>query len=127
MEYELSEMLNRIKELKKLNKVNNIQLAEKANMPLGTLSKILAGKTREPSIESILRIAKALNTSAEYLIYGQLPKTPTADISSTDLQFFKDYLSMSEQGKELARGMVDALKDKYKKQDILSNLENQIG
>lgn len=83
-EYNHSDMLFRIKNLKKSNKITNEILSKKTNISLGTLSKILAGVTKEPSVESIIRIAQALDTTADYLIFGT--DTPFSD----DIQITKD-------------------------------------
>lgn len=68
--YDLSEMLFRIKNIKKEKGITNEMLAKTSNISLGTLNKILAGVTKEPSIESIIKIAKALDVPADYLILG---------------------------------------------------------
>ncbi len=69
--YNLSEMLSRIKNIKKEYKITNKMLSQKTGISIGTLSKILAGITKEPSIQSIIKIANALNVSADYLITGE--------------------------------------------------------
>ncbi len=65
-------MLYRIKKIKKENKITNEQLSLLTGISLGTLSKILAGVTREPSVETVIKIATALNVSADFLITGNL-------------------------------------------------------
>lgn len=70
-EYNLSDMLKRIKELKKEEKINNKILSDISGISLGTLSKILAGVTKEPSVESVIKIAHALGVTADYLIFGE--------------------------------------------------------
>ena len=72
-EYTLQDMLKRIKVLKKEKKINNNKLSEVTGISLGTLSKILAGVTKEPSIESIIKISRGLNVSADFLIFGENP------------------------------------------------------
>jgi len=69
--YDLSFMLKRIKEEEKKKGYKHEDLARKAEIPLGTLSKVLAGITKDPSVTTIIKIANALEVSADYLIYGK--------------------------------------------------------
>lgn len=70
MEYNFEEMINRIKEAKKEAGLTNRQLSELADVPYGTLNKILGSETKEPSINAIIKIAIALGVSTEYIING---------------------------------------------------------
>ncbi len=59
------------KSIKKLrNKLNmsQDQLAKKANIPFSTLVKIEAGYTRNPSIETLIKIADAFGISIDELV-----------------------------------------------------------
>ena len=68
--YNHSDMLNRIKYIKKLKNITTDILSEKTSIPKSTLSKILAGITRDPQISNIIKIAEALEVSADYIILG---------------------------------------------------------
>ena len=59
------------KSIKKLrNKLNmsQDQLAKKANIPFSTLVKIEAGYTRNPSIETLIKIADAFGIGLDELV-----------------------------------------------------------
>lgn len=59
------------KSIKKLrNKLNmsQDQLAKKANIPFSTLVKIEAGYTRNPSMETLIKIADAFGISIDELV-----------------------------------------------------------
>lgn len=70
MEYNFDAMIERIKCKKKEAGLTNKQLSETAGVPFGTLNKILGSETKEPSINTIIKIALALGVSTEYLIHG---------------------------------------------------------
>ncbi|MDO5437713.1 MAG: helix-turn-helix domain-containing protein [bacterium] len=52
---------------KKLLKMTNEALAEKSGLPVGTISRIASGQTKEPTLKTLRRIAKALNCTVDEL------------------------------------------------------------
>lgn len=68
---ELNSMLDRIKEAAKKQNITYNVLSDKTSISISTLSKILSGVIKDPSISSISRIAKALNVTLDYLVYGE--------------------------------------------------------
>ena len=62
--------LNRIKLMKNEKKMTNEQLSERTGIPLGTLSKILAGMSDSPKLSNIVAICNALDCSVEYIVSG---------------------------------------------------------
>ena len=68
--FDMSEVLRRIKEEKKKNQLTNKELSEQTGISLGTLNKILSGDSKDPQISAVIKIAIALNVSADYLIFG---------------------------------------------------------
>lgn len=75
MEYNFDEMIQRIKAKKKEAGLTNKQLSELADVPYGTLNKILGSETKEPSINAIIKISLALGVPAEYIINGEDKKS----------------------------------------------------
>lgn len=57
---ELNKRLNKIRQERKDQKLNLFELARKANMPMETVKKILNGYTKNPRIESIIKLEKAV-------------------------------------------------------------------
>lgn len=58
------------KKIKKLRKKNNLtqeKLAIKAGIPYTTLTKIESGVIKKPAVQTIIKIAKALNIKVEDL------------------------------------------------------------
>ncbi len=71
MDYSIENLKKRIKILKKEKDINSEMLSELADVPIGTLNKLLGSETREPSITTIIKIAHALGVTADYLIFGE--------------------------------------------------------
>lgn len=69
--YNLEEMINRIKTLKKAQKLSNDALSALSGIPKGTLAKILGSETKDPQISNIIKIAQALGVSADFIIFGK--------------------------------------------------------
>ena len=60
----------RIKKIKSERKITNERLSELTGIPLGTLSKILAGISDSPKLANIVAIADALGCTLDYLVSG---------------------------------------------------------
>ena len=62
----------KMKEIMKSSNINQIQLAEKANIPLQTVREIFRGKTKNPRIETIQSLIRGLeilsNSNLNYLL-----------------------------------------------------------
>ena len=65
-----------VKELRKKTGLSQDQMARKANMPLSTYLKVENGVTPNPSIQTLLKIAEALEISLDELV-GRNPKQPS--------------------------------------------------
>lgn len=82
-DYSLDDMKQRIKALKKERNITSEQLAELSGVSIGALNKLLGNETKDPSITTIIKIAKSFEVSADYLIYGDNQMTP--DKSQADI------------------------------------------
>ena len=65
-----------IKRLRDKTGLSQDQTARKANMPLSTYLKVENGVTPNPSIQTLLNIAEALEISLDELV-GRKPKGPS--------------------------------------------------
>ncbi len=63
-----------IKKLRKQSGLSQDQMARKANMPLSTYLKVENGVTPNPSIQTLLNVAEALEISLDELIGRNLKK-----------------------------------------------------
>lgn len=52
--------IKEIKEFMKINKITQVELAEKSNIPLSTLRRIFSGARKNPRIDTMQAIEKAL-------------------------------------------------------------------
>ena len=62
--------IDRIKKIKSEKKITNDRLSEMTEIPLGTLSKILAGISDSPKLSNIVSICDALGCSVDYILTG---------------------------------------------------------
>lgn len=98
-EYDVSLMKQRIRDLKKEQKLTNEELAAKSGIALGTLNKLLGTETKEPQIGTIIKLATALGSTPNYVIYGAT-KSPTVEtVSDDDLddEFMRQFARMDAQ------------------------------
>lgn len=98
----LQDMLYRIKNLKKEKGLTNENLSSITNIPKGTLDKVLSGIIKEPPVTTILKIAKALDVTTDYLIYGHLTESYGNKISHK-------YNRLNNIGKQKAENYIDDL------------------
>lgn len=57
-----------LKELKDQRKLTNQQLADLAGIPVGTINRIMAGQTDNPSFQTVCDIVMALDGSLDELV-----------------------------------------------------------
>lgn len=63
-------MRNNIKEIRKNRKMTQRQLAEKANVSKSTIERLESGKLKNIEAGKLLRIAEALDTSVNDMMFG---------------------------------------------------------
>lgn len=93
--------IDRIKQLKSEHKITNDRLSEMTGIPLGTLSKILAGISDSPKLVNIVAIAQALNCSLDYLISGNPENTNNYTLTSQEIRFIENFRQLDRHGREL--------------------------
>lgn len=57
-------MIEKLKQLKEKSHMTNQQLAEKSNIPESTVARIFSGKTPNPTIATVVSMARAMGGSA---------------------------------------------------------------
>ena len=98
--------IERIKKLKNEKKITNDRLAELTGIPLGTLSKILAGISDSPKLANIVSIANALGCSIDYLVSGVPQNTNNFTLSDDEIKLIEEYRALDGFGQELTRMIV---------------------
>lgn len=98
--------IDRIKKIKSEKKITNDRLAELTGIPLGTLSKILAGISDSPKLVNIISIANALDCSIDYLVSGIPQNTNNFTLSEEEISLIEGYRSLDGYGQELTRMVI---------------------
>ncbi len=98
--------LDRIKQLKNDKKMTNDQLSERSGIPLGTLSKILAGMSDSPKLSNIIALCSALDCSVEYIVSGIPENTNNFTLSKEEIAMIENYRRLDSFGKELVELVV---------------------
>lgn len=93
--------IDRIKALKAQKKITNEQLSEQTGIPLGTLSKILAGMSDSPKLANVIAICRVLDCSLEYIVSGVPENTNNYTLTQGEIRLIENYRGLDRHGKEL--------------------------
>ena len=92
--------LERIKKLKSERKITNDKLSEMTGIPLGTLSKLLAGINDSPKLTNIIAISQALGCSLDWMITGVPENTNNYTLTPEEMDLVEGYRK-AKTGKKL--------------------------
>ena len=98
--------LDRIKQLKNERKMTNDRLSELTGIPLGTLSKILAGMSDSPKLSNIVAICSALDCSVEYIVSGTQENTNNYTLSAEEIGMVESFRRLDTFGKSLVQTVI---------------------
>ena len=98
--------IDRIKQLKNEQKITNDRLSEMTGIPLGTLSKILAGISDSPKLSNIVSIADALGSSLDYIVNGVEQNHHNYTLSEDEIELVEEYRALDGFGREMTRMVV---------------------
>lgn len=93
--------IDRIKQLKNEKKMTNDQLAARSGIPLGTLSKMLAGMSDSPKLSNIVAICNALDCSVEYIVSGTPENTNNYTLSDEEIRMIEAWRGLDTWGRRL--------------------------
>lgn len=99
--------LDRIKKLKSSRKITNDKLSEMTGIPLGTLSKLLAGISDSPKLSNIVAISHALDCSLDWLITGVPENTNNYTLEPAEMTLVETYRSLDSYGQALTLAVMD--------------------
>lgn len=99
--------IDRIKLLKAERKMTNDVLAQKTGIPLGTLSKILAGMSESPKLSTVVAICGALGCTVEYIVNGTPENTNNYTLDKEEISFVEDYRRLDSWGKETVEAVLE--------------------
>lgn len=95
--------ISRIKKVKNEKKITNEKLAELTGIPLGTLSKIMAGMSDSPKLSNIVAIAEVLGCSLDYIVNGTPDNINNYTLSPEEMDFIELYRQLDSHSKEVVR------------------------
>lgn len=98
--------IDRIKKKKAELKLTNEQLSSRSGIPLGTLSKILAGMSDSPKLSNIVSLCNALNCSVEYIVSGVPENTNNYTLDGREIAMMEEFRTLDSWGRELVRRVV---------------------
>lgn len=99
--------IDRIKKLKSEQKITNERLSEMTGIPLGTLSKILAGISDSPKLANVVSIAEALGTTLDYLISGTPQNQNNYTLTPDEIAMVEDFRALDGYGRSLTRIVIE--------------------
>jgi len=99
--------IERIKKVKNEKKITNDQLADMTGIPLGTLSKILAGISDSPKLSHIVAITDALGCTLDYVVSGIPQNHNNYTLSNDEMLHIEKYRSLDGHAKELIEMVMD--------------------
>ena len=97
----------RIKKIKSEKKITNDKLSELTGIPLGTLSKMLAGMNESPKLSNIIAISQALGCSIDYLVSGTPENNCNYRLNDEEIEFVNKYRELDSCGKDIASFVVN--------------------
>lgn len=99
--------IDKIKQLKKERKITTKELSEMTEIPVGTLSKMLAGYSDSPKLSYVVAIATAFNVSLDYLICGIEENHNNYTLSDEEIKFVEKYRKLSPSTKDVMTILAD--------------------
>ena len=99
--------IDRIKKIKSERHITNDKLSEMTGIPLGTLSKILAGISDSPKLSNMLAICRALDCSLDYIVSGTPENHHNYTLSEGEIALVEHYRRLDRHGSELVALVLD--------------------
>ena len=108
--------LERIKKIKSSRKITNDKLSDMTGIPLGTLSKLLAGVSDSPKLSNIVAISRALDCSLDWLITGVPANTNNYTLEPEEMTLVEAYRELDGYGRALTLAVVEMEKSRAERQ-----------
>ncbi len=108
--------LERIKKIKNDKKITNEKLSEMTGIPLGTLSKLLAGINDSPKLTNMVAISQALGCSLDYLVTGTPENTHNYTLAEEEISMMESFRMLDEYGKALTLSVLEQERSRASRQ-----------
>ena len=108
--------LERIKKLKSSRKITNEKLSEMTGIPLGTLSKLLAGINDSPKLVNMVAISRALDCSLDWLITGMPENTNNYTLEPAEMTLIEDYRGLDSYGRTMVATVMRTERERSERQ-----------
>ena len=95
------EYIERIKQIKNEKRMTNDELSRLSGIPLGTLSKLLAGLSDSVKLSNMIAICDALECSLDYIVSGIPENTNNFTLDGGEIRLIEEYRRLDTHGKEL--------------------------
>ncbi len=118
--------IGRIKQLKSERKITNEKLSELTGIPLGTLSKIMAGISDSPKLSNMVLIADALECTLDYIVSGTPENTNNYTLTSEEMQLIENYRALDPYGKKVVATVAQMEKDRDETQVISASKKQTV-
>lgn len=106
--------IDRIKQLKSEQKITNDELSERTGIPLGTLSKILAGISDSPKLSNIVLICNALGCSLDYAVSGIPENKNNFTLEPGEISLIENYRELDRHGREMVTLVLDKERERLR-------------
>ena len=108
--------LDRIKKIKSERKITNEKLSEMTGIPLGTLSKLLAGISDSPKLVNMVAICRALECSLDYLMTGEPENTNNYTLTEEEMSLVETYRLLDGYGRSMVSAVMEKERDRAARQ-----------
>ncbi len=109
--------IDRIKQLKSERKITNDELSAMTGIPLGTLSKLLAGFSDSPKLSNIVAICAALECSLDYIVSGAPENHNNYTLEPGEIRFIENYRRLDQHGRELVTLVLEKESERRRSED----------
>lgn len=107
--------IDRIKQIKSQKKITNDKLAEMTGIPLGTLTKIMAGISDSPKLSNIIAICDALGCTLDYIVSGIPENHNNYTLTDNEIRIIENYRKLDEYGMELVELIINKETERVEK------------
>ena len=112
--------ISRIKQIKSERRITNEELSDMTGIPLGTLSKILAGISDSPKLSNMVAICSALGCTLDYIVSGTPENNNNYTLSDGEIKLVENFRTLDVHGKEMVTLVLDKECDRIRSEQYSS-------